>query len=259
MRGAFALLSLLAGGAAQARFAPALDVPYRLVRVQEHHDDRDGVRRFESERRIVFTRRGDGYLARMTLIATQDSRSGSDYAMLATALNGRAIDVELDRGGHLLRINDLDAIWARLRAAIGTAATRDDLRLTLWRVHDAATTAQRVQVVAGVLSMVLAPDDTGRRPGTRTVTLPPVGAVQPPLPMNGTETVRVSGRRVSVTVSAAGKDGGTAISLARSSVVDRRSGLVTQQHDDQRVDAGVVGERHVNRDVTRLTFFPAVS
>jgi hypothetical protein len=257
IRAAFALLGLLAGGVAEARFAPLLDTPYRLVRVQEHHDARDGMRRFRSERWIVFARREDGYLVRMTLVGTQDTRADSDYAMLAAALNGGPIEVELDRAGRMLRVRDLDAIWARLRTAIGTAAMRDDLRLALWRVHDAATTGQRVQVVAGLLSTALGPDDAERRPGSRAVTLPSIGAVRSAATVRGTETVRVEGARVSMTITAAGGEGATGLRLERRRTVDRRSGLMTEQHDDQRV--GSDGEAGVERNVTTISLSPAVS
>lgn len=250
-----AIAALLCSGAAGARFAPVLGAPYRLVRTQEHRD----ARRFVSERQIVFVRKGDEYLARLTLVGVQDNRADSNYAMLAAAMGDRPIEVELDRRGHLLKVRELDATWARLRAAIGAAATVDDLRLALWRVHDAATTAQRVQVVAGVLSIVLAPEEAERPAGSRAVTLPSMGAIQLAAPMQGTETVRRDGGLMEVTVRAKAEDGSTTIALSRHRMIDRRSGLVTEQRDEQTIGSGNAGERHLERDVTTITLTPPVS
>lgn len=256
---ALVIAALLSSGVAEARFAPVLGAPYRLVRTQEHRDDRHGERRFVSERQIVFVREGDGYLARLTLVGVQDDRADGTYAMLAAAMGGQPIEVALDRSGHLLSVRELDAIWARLRAAIGAAATRDDLRLTLWRVHDAATTAQRVQVVAGVLSIVLAPEESKRRAGTRPVTLPSIGAVRLAAPMQGTETVRKIGALLEVTAEAKADDGGTVVSLSRHRTIDAVSGLVTEQREEQTIGSRVGGERHLDRDVTTITLTPPVS
>ncbi|MEH3123872.1 MAG: hypothetical protein PGN16_18215 [Sphingomonas phyllosphaerae] len=253
-----AIAVLLSSGVAEARFAPVLDAPYRLVRTQEHHSNLDGGRRFESERHIVFMRGGAGYLARITLVGTSDSHADSKYAMLATAMGDRPVEVELDRRGHLLKVRDLDAIWARLRAAIGAAATRDDVRLTLWRVHDAATTAQRVQVVAGVLSTILAPEEAERSAGTRAVTLPSVGAVPLAAPMRGTETVRRDGRLIGVTVQAKADDGSTAVVLSRRRTIDRTSGLVTEQREEQTIGSRIGGEGHLDRDITTIRLSPPV-
>lgn len=254
-----AIAALLSSGVVEARFAPILGAPYRLLRTQQHYDSRNGERRFDSERRVVFLREGRGYLVRLTLVVTRDSRPDSHYAMLAAGMAGRPIEVELDRRGHLLSVRELDAIWARLRAAIGAAATSDALRLTLWRVHDAATTAQRVQVVAGVLAIVLAPDEAEQRAGTRAVTLPSVGAVRLAAPMQGIETVHRSGARVEITAEAKADDGGTIVSLSRHRTIDAASGLVTEQREEQTIGADVGSEAHLDRDTTTIRFAPAVS
>jgi hypothetical protein len=251
---AVALAALLLSGAAEARFAPRLDAPYRLVRVQER-DDGTGPRRFASEREVTFARRPDGYLARMTLRTTHDSAGPSDYAMLAAAMAGQAVEVELDRAGHLRRVRDLDAIWARLRTAIGEAARDDRLRLALWRLHDAATTTQRVQVVAGVLLAALAADDAGRRPGTRAATFPAEGGGPPAAPMRGEETVTRDRDRVSIAIVATA-DGAT---LSRHRLVDRRTGLVLEQRDLRRFGARIAGRIRTVADRTTVTLTPAVS
>ena len=247
---ALALAVVLASGAAEARFAPRLDAPYRLLRVQEHEDAR-GARRFDSARQVIFTRTTDGYVARVALDDTRDSQPGSDYAMLAAALDGQAIWVELDRTGRLRRIRDLDAIWARLRVAIGRAATRDDLRLALWRLHDAATTAAREQVVAGVLLTALAPDDAERRPGELTVTLPSAGAGQGD-GLTGTERVGLTGHYATLDTRAAGLRG----TLSRRRVVDRRTGLLVSQNDEQRATATVAGTTYAITDRTTISLVP---
>lgn len=249
---ALALAALLLGGAAEARFAPRVDVPYRLLRVQEHDDPR-GRRRFDSERQVMFERSAGGYLARVSLTGTQDSGAGSDYALLTAAMNGQPVMVELDRDGHLRQVRDLDAIWARLRIAIGAAAVGDEARLALWRVHDAATTAQRAQAVAGVLLTALAPDDAERKGGERAVTLPSVG-IAPAASMSGSERVAVRQGRVTIDTEAVAP--GRRLTRRRS--VDRRTGLLIEQQERQRSAAAAHGAPWQVEDQTTVSMTPVL-
>ncbi|WP_294195686.1 hypothetical protein [uncultured Sphingomonas sp.] len=253
MKALAAAALLVSGASAEARFAPKQDTPYRLVRVQEHRDAR-GQRRFESERSVTFSRVPGGYVARMELGAARDSDADSHYALLATAMGGRTIMVDLDAAGRLRQVRELDAIWARLREAIGQAATRDDLRLALWRLHDAATTTQREEAVAGVLLTALAPGDAERARGIRTVTLPSTGVGQAS-GLTGMERVSVDGSRVEIDTRASGVAGG----LSRRRVVDRRTGLLIEQRDEQRGTALVSGVSHEVVDRTTVTLSAPVS
>lgn len=247
-----ALAALLAAGTGEARFAPRRDSPYRLTRVEER-DEGGRTRRFVSARQLVFTRDADGgYRALVTLETASDSQADSAFAALARAMAGASLVVLLDRAGQPRAVRDLDAIWGRLRAGITEAATDPALREALWRLHDGATTTQRLQVVAGPLLAVLAPDDADRVAGTRPVTLPAEG-VGPAMAMTGEETVARDGGRIVVTTTATAQGTTGVRRLRRMRVVDRRSGLVVEQRDDQRLEAPgrSVGSR------TRITLTPA--
>lgn len=252
------LAALLAGGAAEVRFAPRVDTPYRLTRVEER-DDGSGVRRFAIARTVIFRRDAAGYVARLSLAEANDSKADSAYAALSRSLAGEPVEVELDRGGRLLRVRALDAVWARLRDGIAAAAPDDRTRLALWRGHDAATTTQRVQVVAGALLAVLGAADAERRAGTRAVTLPAEGVGARTVAMTGSETVSVSGARVTIAIAARGTAGPDAVSLTRRREVDRRTGLATAQQEERRSAVTVDGRERAATSHIAWTLQPMVS
>ena len=237
---------------AAARFAPPLDMPLRVETVQLR-DEGEGPRRFAVAHDLIFARAGDGYRATLTLRGDSVADSGDTlgaFARLHGALAGRPVTVVLDHSGRIVSVADLDALWARLRAAIAQVASgtpaRDRTRAMLLAHHDAATTEQRVDTVAGTLAGLCAGAEAERRTGTRATALPSTfGDAAARLPAR--ETVTREGGIIRVVLTAAGPIPGPAATQARVTVtrtreIARGTGLVRRSREVRETVLGIAGK-----------------
>ncbi|MEH3048562.1 hypothetical protein [Sphingomonas adhaesiva] len=243
---------------ASARFAPPLGRDLALERV-EVRDDGSGVRRLRVVRRVRFDRAGRGYVATMMVDPTrvEDSKGEqAGYVALVRALS-TPIAVELDAGGHLLRVRDADGAWAKLRAVIA-GPMPDAARGAALRLHDATGGAERDAALAGPLLAVLAGDEAERAPGVRAVTLPAAGSGNGWL--SGTERTARQGDRIVLETDASGTvdtaHGAAEVTLFRRRAVDRRTGLASDTVEKRTSTAAAGG---VLRNEVTVTLKPAVS
>lgn len=251
-----AVMSL--GVPAWARFAPPLGRELALERV-EVRDDGSGTRRLRVVRRLRFDRGGRGYVATMTVDpARVDDSKGEQagYVALVRAL-AAPVAVELDGSGHMLRVRDAEAAWARLRTVIA-GPTPEPSRAPALRLHDATAAAERDAALAGPLLAVLAGDDADRAPGVRAVTLP--AAATGAGTLAGTERTARQGKRVVLETDASGTvdtaHGAAEVTLFRRRAVDRDSGLA---HDTVEKRTSTAADGGVLRNEILVTLRPMVS
>lgn len=218
-------VALLAAPAA-ARFAPIPDATYRLSAVAERTDDK-GTRRFATDYDIVFARDAGEWRVTMTLRpdSVADTRGTATFFSLQ---DGTPLVVRLDRRGRLIAIEDRDARWARLRAAIDARAAGKPGHAALLAIHDSADDVAKARGLAGDVLDLCAGDDAERREGTRTTVLPATQGA--PLPVTEI-TVRTHDAVVVTTRDAAGD-------LVRTRTIDRHTGLVRESVERRRITAG---------------------
>lgn len=250
---------------AAARFAPPADTPLRIETVQES-DDGSGVRRVTATHDVRFTRTPQGWRATLTLRREGLSDSGDAlgaFARLQAVLVGRAVTVWLDRAGHVTGVENADAWWARLRAAIadvaGGSPARDRTRALLLAHHDAATPAQRVETLAGTLAALCAGAEAERRDGTRATTVPAGAFGAEAATQPAQERVVRDGAMVRIDLTATGPvagPGGAAgsVSLHESREVVRGTGLVRAMRSVRETMVPLTGADRRLRTETRVRF-----
>lgn len=253
MKRAIAAVSVaaLSAAPAAARFAPRLDVPYRLV-TSETRDDGRGARHFSASRTIRFARDDDdpaGYVATVTLDPVAASGDGPEalFGALAAATGERPVRVRLDAAGAATGVDDLPGLWSALRDAIArTAAAHggppERSASFLLAGLDAMPAAARLRLFASPVTALVMADADRRRPGTRAITLPALSPGRDAV-LTGTESVRVTGSRLAITAEATGthmQDARTTRTrIVRHQEVDRTTGLIVAGDEERRVDVTI--------------------
>jgi hypothetical protein len=252
---------------AAARFAPPIGVPLRVESVQQR-DDGAGPRRFAVTHDLVFARAPGGYRATLTLRGDSAADSGDTigaFARLQSALAGQPVTAMLDRAGRIVAVDDLDALWARLRAAIAAVASGSPARMRtrdlLLAQHDAATPAQRIETIAGTLAAVSAGAEAERRAGERATTVPGIAFGRADAPLPARESVVRDGAVVRITTTAEGSTaapgGGTArVALTRTREIDRATGLLRAGRETRETFLAIDGSERLLRAATTLTIAP---
>lgn len=243
-------LALFAATGAEARFAPKLDVDYRLTSTatSERDDERNT---FTLVRAIRFERRPGGYLAQVTVrsidVAGEPSVA-AQFARAYAALEGVPVAVEVSADGTVGTVRDAELLWATLRRGM---MSDDPASAKIAAIFDAIPAPQRSAELASAVTAVIATTDADRRAGTRTTTVPAraFGSQSDDLPAR--ESVSVAGGRVTVDLAAdGGTSPGTQIRLARHRVVDRATALTLERHEEVTTTLLVSGARHVSHTVT---------
>ena len=197
----------IAAAVPASSLAPVLGRAYRVLTSQRHRVG-ETEHRFETERRVVFSREPGGLLADMVLLSVSTDLTGAAgqrFATAAGALRGQSVRVHLTGGGMVTAIDDEERLRALLAAGVasvgGTGTSRP------------APTINRAALAAPLTALLAAPED-GRTVSSRSVTLP---AVTPGgTALTGTETTRAAaGGRVSIATHAAGTVGMSTISVDR--------------------------------------------
>ena len=226
---------------ADAAFAPPDGVTFRYIS-HETRTTADAVRDFEIERRLIFHRSADGFVAEITVLPPADNRGDATRAMFNAAyaaLAGIPVRFRLDRDGHLLAVENREAVWRRLVAAIGAMAPAGSSQRPLSEALSkglASMPAERQDAfLAAALGSIIAPEIT---PGEREITLPTARYGDEPVTLRGTETtLRAADGTLRVTTDARGTAVTTemrniAVTLERVRTIDTATGLVRSLREE---------------------------
>ncbi len=240
-----------------AQLAPITGKAYRLVLVEERHDDRR-VQRFTSERRLVFLRLSNGIALDLT-IARDVTPPGGPGAMVAAAmagLKGRTIRFLLDGNGRVTGIDDEDTIWSAFcdavdRAADATVAgspARDRAARSMAAVFRSLPTDRRRAMLTSMAAPALAGSLANRQPQRDAeITLPARSPAGTTAMLSGTETVQlIDDRRMTITTTAEGDVAApdaagppTAhIRVWITRTIDRSAGLVLESREERETTIG---------------------
>lgn len=230
-------------------FAPPTD--RALTYVIEQHRPVDGsVQRFTATRDLRFEPAGDGYILSATLSAIDSDAPASaaePFAAALTPLIGVALRFRLDRGGRVVALDDMDAVWATVQAGLAQMLTNfapDTPR------HRAARSVQtlfaglapegRLALLAGEFQPLLlfagsaVADGTGR--GVRTMAGSPLGR---PVPVEG--DLRVTAQSPDA-IDLAENLAGNGIAVTLHYHVSRSTGLVETQRRTLAMGARILTE-----------------
>lgn len=250
--------------ASVAAFAPPLDRPL-LVTTAVVRTDNGVTRRFETIRRIVFSRTAEGFRAAVTT-QPQPARDGDDdpTAMFADGmaqLAGRTLTIELDASGAVTGIVDLPVAWRTVIEGVAALAPTGQDALSRVRAARIAATVKLLEALpatrqratlGSVMTQIIA-GEVEPAPATRAVTVPgrsAYGTTQ----LDGFRAVRRSGGGIEIDVSAQGQvalngpDGPAQGRMSLESVrsIDPQTGLIVGSREHVRTlrgDGSVAAER----------------
>lgn len=241
MRPLVACLALLpaTAPAPTVSFAPLLDRPYRMT-IAETRSEAAGTSHYGLERRVVFHREGDGYLAEVTLVALHADPPGErarQFVRGTGALAHRTLRFHLGGDGTVRTIDDEDGVWSTLLAGVARMGETAPGVHGLGRTPAAPLAALPPERRHAIIVSFLAPVIGGPVPplGTRAVTIAsrsPFGAGSP---LAGSETETRDADGTLRTVTHAGAPG---LTLDRSAVLDPDHGLVLARDEVQTTTLG---------------------
>lgn len=266
-------LALLLQASAGHGFAPPLDTPFVYTTTETR---RSGTRtlRFSARRRIVFRRDGDdGVIAELRFEHADHSADGGIGAMFARAfeaLGDRPLRFHLDHDGAVTAIDDRDAVWDRLCAAIdgmGDTAARRKSAQAIAAALGGLPVARREAMLASMIEPLIADDLAAMTPGDTTASIPARTPTAPGATIPGRRHVaRRADGTLSISVDADGdvlppKSGGASVHVAisRRQQVDPVTGLVTSSRETDAAVTGIGAKTNTNETVTTATLTPLVS
>jgi hypothetical protein len=248
------LLVALAAMPGAVSFSPPLDVPLAYV-ATETHNDAGVARSFRSERRLLFRKAANGFVAEVTLLGSDSGAEDDIAGMFAKALGafeGRPVRIQLDRTGAVTAVENRDALWEQLCAAIaamaptGKAKHAQAIAGALRKLPAEARTA----MLGSLVAPLIAGDEAALTPGSETAasirTRPPAGA---PITIPTTRRVTTAAGgllaidvRAEADIPASSGHAPAHLAIARDRLVDPRTGLVTRTEETRRIelDAGTV-------------------
>lgn len=234
---ALAMPGLARAGDIAIPFAPPTDRALTYM-IEQHRPVEGRTSLFSTTRDLRFARAGDAYVLHATLRAVDSDAPPSarePFAAALTPLIGVAMRFRLDRGGRIVALEDMDAVWATVQAGLAQMLANfapDTPR------HRAARSVQalfaslgpegRLALLAGEFQPLLlfagsaVVDGAGR--GVRTMAGSPLGR---PVPVAG--DLRVTGQSpdaIDMVENLTGQ--GVAVTLDYH--VSRSTGLVETQH-----------------------------
>lgn len=236
---AIALFALAHPAAAQdiaIPFAPPVDrtLTYRI----EQHRPVDGTtRRFSATRDLRFERAGDGYILHAMLrdIDSDAPAAGAEpYRAALSPLIGVVVDFRLDGRGHIVAIDNLDAVWSGVEARVDAMlakvppdAPRHKAAANVKALFASLSPDGRVALLAGEIQplFLFAGSDVagGGGRGLRTVAGSPLGR---PVPVEG--TLRVTSQSAGA-LDLEEKLAGDAVQVTIAYHLSRTTGLVETQ------------------------------
>lgn len=118
--------SPLAAAPLEIGFAPPLDRTL-LYRIEQHRpvEARDSL--FRAERELRFERAGDGYILHATLrsLDSDAPASGAEpYRAALSPLIGVPCDFRLDAQGHIIALDNMDAVWKAVESGLQAMIAR---------------------------------------------------------------------------------------------------------------------------------------
>lgn len=268
-------MAVLFPGTASGQLAPAIDKPYRYILVEERRDER-GLQRFQSDRRLIFHSRADGFALDMTILTANGPANGPG-GMFATAmagLKGRPIRFLLDSSGRIIGVEDQLGTWAALckaidrgaKAAPSGSAARNRAAHNMAATFRALPSDRQLAFLASMVSPALAGSLATRvAVEDAAVTIPARSATGAPIMMAGRETIRwIDDKTISIVTTAAGEvatAGPTPPAPARISVtlnkrIDRGAGLIVDSREEREttIGSGPGLRRSSSTTISRIEF-----
>lgn len=256
-----------------ARLAPITGKPYRLVLVEERRDDR-GVQRFTSERRLVFHPSEDRIALDLSVISST-APPGGPGAMFTAAmagLKGRTIRFLLDADGTVTGVDDEEALWNAMCAAVDHAANatvpgstaRTRAARAMAATFRSLPPERRRAMLTSMAAPALADETTDQqREADSAITLPARSPAGTTAHIPGRKSVRlVDDRTMTVTTTAEGDvaaldaaSTGTAhIKVSITRTIDRVAGLVLESREEREttIGSGTDLRRSISLSTSRL-------
>ncbi|MDO7834295.1 hypothetical protein Q4610_04480 [Sphingobium sp. HBC34] len=251
-------LALLLLALAQPALAERISIPFAppinrdfVYRIEQYRPVAGKVSLFSATRALRFERTGDGYILVATLRAIDSDAPAAGVEPYRAAL-GPLVGIEmrfrLDGRGRIVALDDLDAVWVRVRAGV------DAMLASFAPDSDRYRAAQKVQtlfaglspngrlaLLAGELQPLFlfagsqVEDGAGR--GLRTMAGSPLGR---PMPVEGALTVAGKGADA---LDMEEKLAGEGVQVAIRYHLSRATGLVESQQRSLAVGAQALTEK----------------
>lgn len=256
-----------------ARLAPVVGKPYRLVLIEERRDDR-GTQRFTSERRLVFHALAGGIALDLTMTSNtaQPGGPGAMFAAAMAGLKGRTIRFLLDQDGRVTGIDDEEAVWNALCAAVDRAAdatvagspARDRTARSMAAAFRSLPADRRRAMLTSMAAPALAGRLATRQPERdAAIALPARSPAGTTAMLPGKETVRlVDDRTIIITTTAEGdvtapdaaRPATAHIKVSIMRTIDRSAGLVLESREEREttIGSGADLRRSTSVSTTRL-------
>ena len=221
-----------------AAFAPAEGVTYQL-RLTEQRITARGQTEFVAERRLQFTREGDGYRAVVTIGPAR--AAGGPLAGLflrgAQGLVGRTLVMHLDANGTVTAIDDLADHWRTYCDALAAPGTDAPLPAAVTAMIAGlrqASEPQQLRTLGTLVTSVIAGARETALDGDRPVRLPARDGAGM---LDGQESVTRDPRGLTILTSATGPlargDAQGRVALEREERIER--GLVVRTRETRRL------------------------
>ncbi len=268
-----ALASLWDCGA-QARFAPPVGKAIRQIVTEERRNGAQ-VERFTVERRLTFLATPSGYVLELLTenIGDPGSATGAMFAAGMAGLRGKAIRYHMDHDGHVIGIDDEEAVWTAICDGIDAMAQgssalqrrRDATVRQMSAVMRSLPPARRRAMFTSLVASIVAGPLADKEPGAeRPVAAPGQSLSGVSASLTGREHVRLSpdtpGQSIIDTeiegdVRAPGEASGPAahVHITIQQRIDRTTGLIVD-HQQTRVTTVQNGQnlRSISKTTMRL-------
>jgi hypothetical protein len=262
-------------------FAPPIAAPLRIV-TERVESSAGEERRYRLERLVRFTPEEQGYRAEVVLLGN-DSKAPDALANLVerglSSLTGRTIVIHLDKGGRLIAIDDMSALWETVCRGIADAvAARRSLEqgeaaklATRLTGPLRALPAERQRTLVGSLVTAAISGDPLEASGTITpVELPGTSPFGGAITLQGTRRSEDAGgdlmrsttnaaAQVQLPFELGGPARSGSVALERVRVISRSTGMLESATDTTRTASGGGSEARTTLLVTRIRIQAAAS
>ncbi|PCD01702.1 hypothetical protein COC42_16440 [Sphingomonas spermidinifaciens] len=226
-------------------FAPPPGVPLTLEIDHRQVEAGRPERHYRSARRIVFERDGAGWRGTLTHGGASVDAPGDAFARALSATLAQPIVFRIDKAGAVVGVDEIEAVWGRLVAAMHAAAG-DRASAPLVALPPAARPGMLASLIGDAIEARAAGDGAFAE---EPIDLPaaPVAGGGAPAMLPGKRSAAIEGDRLVVRLAAAGPlalPAGATSSIERTTRIDPATGLLDERRErvESRMSDGTLGQ-----------------
>lgn len=234
-----------------AKFDPPIGRTLHVTTSQTRGEGKDALR-FAIEREVMFAHEGNGFRARTVVrgFSSNAGAAGQSYLLGASAFKDIPVTIHLAADGTLLGVDDADALWERLCAALAEIATggSPEGRNAAAAFRGFSAERRRAMLASSVTALIAGP--RAERPaGAHRVIVPAQAFDGSAAQLAGSEKAVLAGTRLTLATNAAGDvapppgapAGPARIAIERIERIERAHGLLVETRETRRL---TLGSRH---------------